>query len=61
MATRISAYVTVAGPLLEGQGPAILLGYVVVLNAVWGIAAGFWWMLTAGDRKNGRKFGSYMR
>jgi hypothetical protein len=24
MATRISAYVTVAGPLLEGQGPAIL-------------------------------------
>ena len=44
-----------------GKGPAILLGYVVVLNAIWGIAAGFWWALTAGNRKNGRKYGSYMR
>lgn len=44
-----------------GRGPVILLGYVVVLNAIWGIAAGVWWMLTAGNRKNGRKFGSYMR
>jgi len=44
-----------------GQGPAIRLGYVVVLNALWGVAAGFWWTLTAGNRKNGRKYGSYMR
>ena len=44
-----------------GQGPAILLGYIVLLNVIWGIAAGFWWMLTAGNRKNGRKYGSYMR
>jgi hypothetical protein len=44
-----------------GRGPAVLLGYIVVLNAVWGIAAGLWWALTAGRNKNGRKFGSYMR
>ena len=44
-----------------GQGPAILLAYIVVLNAIWGIAAGFWWTLMIGNFKNGRKFGSYMR
>jgi hypothetical protein len=45
-----------------GRGPALQLVYIVVLNSVWGIATGLWWTLTAGgNRKNGRKFGSYMR
>jgi hypothetical protein len=44
-----------------GRGPAILLGYIVVLNVIWGAAAGLWWALVAGNRKNGRKYGSFMR
>lgn len=44
-----------------GQGPATRLLYVAVLNAIWGIAAGFWWTVVSGNRKNGRKFGTFMR
>src|SRR5262249_49041017 len=44
-----------------GRGPAMLLVYAVVINAIWGVAAGFWFVTTAGNKKNGRKFGSFMR
>lgn len=46
---------------LFGQGPIIRLIYVAILNAIWGIAAGAWWTLVSGTRKNGRKFGTFMR
>ena len=41
--------------------PPMRLVYALALNLVWGIAAGAWWALVSGNRKNGRKFGSFMR
>jgi hypothetical protein len=41
--------------------PPMRFAYVLVLNAIWGIAAGAWWALVCGPRKNGRKFGTFMR
>jgi hypothetical protein len=42
--------------------PWMRLVYVLFLNAIiWGIAAGAWWALVSGTRKNGRKFGTFMR
>jgi hypothetical protein len=42
--------------------PPVRFAYVLVLNAlVWGVAAGAWWAFVAGPRKNGRKFGTFMR
>jgi hypothetical protein len=42
--------------------PPIRFAYALFLNAVvWGIAAGAWWALVGGPRKNGRKFGTFMR
>ncbi len=42
--------------------PPILFIYVLILNGgIWGIAAGAWWALVSGPRKNGRKYGSFMR
>jgi len=43
------------------QAPAAAIVYIVVLNSIWGVAAGAWWALVSGNRKNGRKFGSFMR
>jgi hypothetical protein len=43
------------------QGPLAQIGYIVVLNAIWGLAAGFWWLVVSGTRKNDRKFGTFMR
>lgn len=41
--------------------PPVRFAYVLVLNSIWGIAAGAWWILISGPRKNGRKFGTFMR
>ncbi len=42
--------------------PPIRFIYVLILNAViYGIAAGAWWTLVSGPRKNGRKYGTFMR
>jgi hypothetical protein len=41
--------------------PPMRLVYVLVLNSIWGVAAGAWWALISNARKNGRKFGSFMR
>jgi len=41
--------------------PPMRLVYVLILNSIWGLAAGAWWALVSGTRKNGRKFGTYMR
>lgn len=41
--------------------PPIQIVYALVLNIVWGFAAGLWWTLVSGTRKNGRKFGTFMR
>jgi hypothetical protein len=41
--------------------PPMRFVYVLALNAIWGIAAGAWWALVAGPRKNGRKYGTFMR
>ncbi len=41
--------------------PPMRLAYVFVLNSIWGLAAGAWWALVSGARKNGRKFGTFMR
>jgi hypothetical protein len=41
--------------------PPMRLAYVVVLNSIWGIGAGAWWALVSGPRKNGRRFGTFMR
>jgi hypothetical protein len=42
--------------------PPVRFVYVLVLNAlIWGVAAGAWWAFVSGPRKNGRKFGTFMR
>lgn len=41
--------------------PPMRFVYALVLNAIWGIAAGAWWALVSGPRKNGRKYGTFMR
>jgi hypothetical protein len=41
--------------------PPIQIVYALVLNVIWGIAAGLWWTIVSGTRKNGRKFGTFMR
>ena len=41
--------------------PWMRLVYVLVLNSVWGLAAGGWWALVGNARKNGRKYGTFMR
>ncbi|MCW5771082.1 MAG: hypothetical protein KIT16_05550 [Rhodospirillaceae bacterium] len=41
--------------------PPIQIVYALLLNIVWGFAAGLWWTLVSGTRKNGRKFGTFMR
>jgi hypothetical protein len=42
--------------------PPMRLGYAFFLNGiVYGLAAGAWWALVSGTRKNGRKFGTFMR
>ena len=41
--------------------PPMRFVYALVLNMIWGAAAGFWWALVSGTRKNGRKFGTFMR
>ncbi|HEY7610111.1 MAG TPA: hypothetical protein VIF14_12825 [Alphaproteobacteria bacterium] len=41
--------------------PPMRLAYVFVLNTVWGLAAGGWWAFVANTRKNGRKYGTFMR
>lgn len=41
--------------------PPMRFVYVLVLNMIWGVAAGAWWALVSGTRKNGRKFGTFMR
>jgi len=43
------------------QAPTAALIYIAVLNAFWGLAAGAWWAFVSGPRKNGRKFGTFMR
>lgn len=43
------------------QTPPMRLVYVLALNAIWGIAAGFWWALVSNTRKNGRRFGTFVR
>ncbi|MGH7006356.1 MAG: hypothetical protein ACREIP_20615 [Alphaproteobacteria bacterium] len=48
-----------APPLRDG--PMMRLLYVLVLNAFWGVAAGFWWVIVSGARKNGRRFGTFVR
>jgi hypothetical protein len=47
-------------PALQGA-PAAQIGYIIVLNSIWGIAAGAWWAVVGAPRKNGRKFGTFMR
>ncbi len=42
--------------------PPIRFVYVLILNGgIWGIASGAWWALVSGPRKNGRKYGTFMR
>lgn len=41
--------------------PPMRFVYALVLNAIWGVAAGAWWALVSGPRKNGRKYGTFMR
>jgi hypothetical protein len=42
--------------------PPMRLVYAFFLNTIiWGTAAGAWWALVSGTRKNGRKFGTFMR
>lgn len=42
--------------------PPMRFAYALFLNVViWGIAAGAWWALVSGPRKNGRKYGTFMR
>ena len=42
--------------------PPMRLVYAFFLNAiVYGIAAGAWWALVSGTRKNGRRYGTFMR
>ena len=41
--------------------PPMRFAYALVLNAIWGIAAGAWWALVSGPRKNGRRYGTFMR
>ena len=41
--------------------PPMRFAYALVLNAIWGVAAGAWWALVSGPRKNGRKYGTFMR
>jgi hypothetical protein len=43
------------------QAPAMQIIYIAVLNSIWGVAAGAWWSIVSANRKNGRKFGSFMR
>jgi len=47
-------------PALQ-RAPAVQIGYIIVLNSIWGVAAGAWWALVSGSRKNGRRFGTFMR
>ncbi len=43
-------------------GPPLGIVYAAALNGlVWGIAAGFWWAFVSGARKNGRRFGTFIR
>lgn len=43
-------------------GPPLGIVYAAALNAiVWGLAAAFWWAVVSGARKNGRRFGTFMR
>ena len=43
-------------------GPPLGIAYVAVLNGlIWGIAGSVWWALVSGPRKNGRRFGTFMR
>jgi hypothetical protein len=48
-----------APPLQQGSATQIV--YIVVLNSIWGLAAGAWWAFVSGTRKNGRRFGTFMR
>ena len=41
--------------------PPMRFVYVLVLNSIWGLAAGAWWAFVSGTRKNGRRFGTFMR
>jgi hypothetical protein len=41
--------------------PPMRFAYVLVLNCFWGLAAGAWWAFVSGTRKNGRRFGTFMR
>ena len=43
------------------QAPAAQILYIAVLNAIWGLAAGAWWAFVSGARKNGRRYGTFMR
>ena len=43
------------------EGPPVLLLYILALSAVWGIAAGFWWLAVSGPRKSERRYGTFMR
>lgn len=55
------ALVLYFAPALRG-GPAWGIVYAAVLNGiVWGLAAGLWWAMVSGARKNGRRFGTFMR
>jgi hypothetical protein len=61
----IGALATLAILLYFNPGvttPPMRLAYAFFLNAiVYGLAAGAWWALVSGTRKNGRKFGTFMR
>jgi hypothetical protein len=41
--------------------PPTRFAYALVLNLIWGLAAGGWWALVGNVRKNGRKYGTFMR
>lgn len=56
-----AALVFYFAPGLRG-GPVLGLVYAAALNGlVWGLSAGLWWAIVSGGRKNGRKFGTFMR
>ncbi len=46
-------------PALAG-GTVAMIAYAILLNAIWGVAAGFWWWLVGTARDKGR-YGSFIR